>query len=168
MDTTTLETTKSAPASKTTLPVTTTTASTAHTTTTPATAETKKKKIKKSAQVKKVGYFIHYVPDMAKAVTFFQSIGLKLKFESPEWTEFKAGIKFALHSSDCAAKACSSEKAEKRFTGITFSSKNLDKTYAAFKEQGITIMSEPRQVCEEGRSFEFSDPFGAVFSIYGK
>ena len=173
---TTLETIKE-PTSKTTPATGSTSCSTTSPTTTlaatsapiAATTEKKKKKIKKSAQIRKVGYFIHYVPDMPKAIAFFQSIGLKLKFESPEWTEFKAGIKFALHASDCAStSSCSSTKAEKKFTGITFNSKNLDKTYEAFQAQGIEILGAPKQVCEEGRSFEFADPFGAVFSIYGK
>lgn len=126
-----------------------------------------KKKIKKSALPRKVAYFILYVPDMTKAVEFYRHIGLKMGHGSPEWTEFKAGIKFALHaqSSECASKASASQSRE---TGICFAVKNCDKTYAAFQRLGVKIKSEPTQVCEDGRSFSFEDPFGNILSVYGK
>src|SRR5262245_15582026 len=54
-------------------------------------------KIEKNALLSKIAYFILYVPDMTKAISFYKSIGLTPAFESPEWTEFNAGIKFALH-----------------------------------------------------------------------
>jgi predicted enzyme related to lactoylglutathione lyase len=120
--------------------------------------------IKKSALPSKIGYFIHYVPDMTKAIEFFKTIGLKAKFESPEWTEFDAGIKFALHGMECS----SAHSHAGIDTNLTFSVKNVDDTLAAFKTLGVRITSEPRQVCESGRSFSFQDPFGNTFSIYGK
>jgi predicted enzyme related to lactoylglutathione lyase len=123
--------------------------------------------IKKSALPSKIGYFIHYVPDMTKAIEFFKSIGLKATFESPEWTEFDAGIKFALHGMDCSSSKPAHSHAGIN-TNLTFSVKNVDDTLAAFKTLGVKISSEPRQVCESGRSFSFQDPFGNTFSIYGK
>ena len=142
----------------------------------------KKLKIKKSAFPRKAAYFILYVPDMAKAVDFYKnSIGLKLGFESPEWTEFKCGIKFALHawSAEMCASACSSESAqapakasEKAYkpvnTSLCFGVKDAGRTYEAFKALGVKVKGEPHEVCEDGYSFAFEDPFGNTLSVYGK
>jgi predicted enzyme related to lactoylglutathione lyase len=134
----------------------------------------KKVKIKKSAFPKKAAYFILYVPDMAKAVDFYRNkIGLKLGFESPEWTEFKSGIKFALHATGaCAAKSGESSSCATAYvpqkTGLCFGVKDAGKTYAVFQALGVKVLGEPHQVCEDGRSFSFQDPFGNEFSIYGK
>lgn len=121
----------------------------------------KKTKIKKKTLAKKVAYFILYVPDMAKAIEFYKSIGLKATMESAEWTEFKAGIKFALHAHD--AKDYTASK-----TGICFGVKNAQTSYESFKALGVKVLGEPTQVCEEGRSFSFEDPFGNTLSAYGK
>ena len=121
----------------------------------------KKSKVKKKTLAKKVAYFILYVPDMAKAIEFYKSIGLKATMESPEWTEFKAGIKFALHATE--SKDYTPSK-----TGICFGVKNAQTSYESFKALGVKVLGEPHQVCEEGRSFSFEDPFGNTLSAYGK
>ena len=148
----------------------------------PAEKKAKTPKIKKSHLTKKIGYFMLTVPDMTKAIEFYKSIGLKATMESPEWTEFKAGIKFALHgmtkgegacSSSASESACStsqgaSKPAATRWTGIVFNVKNCDKSYGTFQALGVKVLGAPKQVCDEGRSFEFEDPFGNVLSCYGK
>jgi predicted enzyme related to lactoylglutathione lyase len=156
----------------------------AATTTTPAAAPTiempkkaKKAKIKKSALPKKATYFILYVPDMAKAVAFYKgTLGLKLGFESPEWTEFKCGIKFALHAWSPETAACASQKSDAsactsfkpQKTSLTFGVKDAGRSYEAFKTLGVKVLGEPHQVCEDGRAFAFEDPFGNQLSIYGR
>jgi len=46
-----------------------------------------------------LSYAIKYVADMNRAVTFYRDeIGLPLKFQSPEWSEFATGVTtLALH-----------------------------------------------------------------------
>ena len=40
----------------------------------------------------KLGYAIHFVADMDRAVVFYRdTVGLELKFSSPEWSEFATG-----------------------------------------------------------------------------
>ena len=40
----------------------------------------------------KLGYAIHFVSDMDRAVAFYRdTVGLELKFSSPEWSEFATG-----------------------------------------------------------------------------
>jgi predicted enzyme related to lactoylglutathione lyase len=47
----------------------------------------------------KLGYAIHFVADMDRAVAFYRdTVGLELKFSSPEWSEFATGATtLALH-----------------------------------------------------------------------
>ena len=47
----------------------------------------------------KLAYAIHFVADMDRAVAFYRdTVGLPLKFSSPEWTEFATGpTTLALH-----------------------------------------------------------------------
>jgi len=47
----------------------------------------------------KLGYAIHFVADMDRAVGFYRdTVGLTLKFASPEWSEFATGpTTLALH-----------------------------------------------------------------------
>src|SRR5260370_18962187 len=47
----------------------------------------------------KLGYAIHFVADMNRAVAFYRdTVGLELRFSSPEWSEFATGTTtLALH-----------------------------------------------------------------------
>src|SRR5581483_940580 len=117
----------------------------------PAAKATKKAPIAKPAIDKtnllgNISYYILYVPDMTKAIEFYKSIGLNPAFESPEWTEFNAGIKFALHGP--CEDSCGSYEATD--TSLSFSVKSCKATYETFKAMNIKVTSEPRQVCEEG------------------
>jgi predicted enzyme related to lactoylglutathione lyase len=115
-------------------------------------------------KTKKIAYYIHYVPDMTKAVEFFKTIGLEPGFTSPEWSEFDAGIKFALHGpckDDCGTY-------EAKETGLCFDVTSAKGACETFKSLGVKVTSEPHQVCEEGYAFNFQDPFGNTFSAYGK
>jgi lactoylglutathione lyase len=55
----------------------------------------------------RVSYAIVFVSDMKRSVAFYRDvIGLPLRFESPEWTEFATeGSTLALHVSDAKATA---------------------------------------------------------------
>ncbi len=119
--------------------------------------------IEKNALLSKVAYYILYVPDMTKAVEFYKSIGLNAGYTSPEWSEFDAGIKFALHGP--CPDSCSEYKPSE--TNISFGVSSAKATYETFKTMGIKVTSEPRQVCESGYCFSFQDPFGNELSAYG-
>jgi len=129
---------------------------------------------KKSPFPKKIGLYILYVPDMKKAVDFYKSkLGLELGYESPEWTQFSAGIDFALHISEqgCGGSCGSTSEAttEKGIeTGLVFNVEDTKATYAAFQAVGIKVRGEPVNVCESTRCFSFEDPFGNVLSVSGK
>jgi lactoylglutathione lyase len=50
----------------------------------------------------KVNYVIIFVSNMKLAVSFYKTvIGLSLKFETPDWSEFEVGVvTLALHRGD--------------------------------------------------------------------
>ena len=50
----------------------------------------------------RVNYVIVFVSDMKRSVSFYRDVlGLPLRFESPEWTEFATeGATLALHASE--------------------------------------------------------------------
>ena len=56
----------------------------------------------------RVSYAIVFVSDMKRSVAFYRDVmGLPLKFDSPEWSEFATdGATFALHRSETSAGAC--------------------------------------------------------------
>ena len=108
----------------------------------------------------KLGYAIHFVADMDRAVAFYRdTVGLELKFSSPEWSEFATGTTtlalhpasaenpagtthLGLHSDDIAAAHRSLTAAGVRFTRVPT------------PEHGITLA-------------EFVDSEGARVSLSG-
>ena len=108
----------------------------------------------------KLGYAIHFVADMERAVAFYRdTVGLELRFASPGWTEFATGATtlalhpasdtnpagtthLGLHADDIAGVHCQLSAAGVRFTR------------APTPEHGITLA-------------EFVDSEGARVSLSG-
>src|SRR5262245_17465494 len=59
----------------------------------------------------RLNYAIIFVSDMKRSVVFYRDIiGMPLKFESPEWTEFATeGATIALHASKAPAQGAGGE-----------------------------------------------------------
>jgi catechol 2,3-dioxygenase-like lactoylglutathione lyase family enzyme len=80
-----------------------------------------------------VDYIMITVSNMAQSIEFYRDkLGLKLKFESPEWTEFVTGpTTLALHGGGVHSgdKLLNKEKAAGKCT-IGFNVPNLDGTYS--------------------------------------
>ncbi len=111
-----------------------------------------------------VSYFIHYVPEAEwkKAISFFQdTIGLMLRTDTGQgWAEFRAGgLTFALHSA---------KEPKPKETGICFAVSDCDLAVEQLRNRGVKGVTDPKKVSDEGRVFEFKDPFGNTFSAYGK
>lgn len=83
-------------------------------------------------------YAIKYVADMDAAVAFHRDqLGLRLKFASPEWTEFLTGeTTLALHIASADNPAGRVE--------LGFAVDGLDAFYAAKNGNGLTFVEEPR------------------------
>lgn len=83
----------------------------------------------------RLNYAIVFVSDMKRAVTFYRDvIGLSLKFESPEWTEFATdGATLDLHAG---------EEGGRCRPGLNVP--NLDEFHARMLENHVTCVQPPK------------------------
>lgn len=112
-----------------------------------------------------LSYAIVFVRDMTKSVAFYRDvIGLPLRFESPQWTEFDTGgATFALHegepraSGDPGAAAAGSCR-----PGLNVP--DLDAFHARMLDHGVPCVQEPTDL--HGRRLaQYADPDGLVLSV---
>jgi lactoylglutathione lyase len=102
----------------------------------------------------KIDYTMIIVSDMARSVEFYaDKLGIPLKFQSPEWTEFDTGVTtLALHGGG-VPQAATSEDARSKAAGtcsIGFNVEDLEKTYNELKFKGVTFIMAPTQRDNEG------------------
>src|SRR6058998_92605 len=94
--------------------------------------------------MKKIDYTIVFVSDMKRAVKFYRDVlGLPLKFESPDWTEFSTGTTtLALHG---GAKPKQNVKRESHagLCSIGFYVDDLEKAYAELKARDARFIMPP-------------------------
>jgi lactoylglutathione lyase len=119
---------------------------------------------------KQLDYTMIVVSDMQRSVEFYRDkLGIPLKFQSPDWTEFATGTTtLALHGGGVpstqppagdpskVAGACS----------IGFNVDDVDKTYEELKAKGITFVMPPMQREGEGIKLAVAiDPDGLPVSF---
>jgi len=107
------------------------------------------------------------VSDMSRSVSFYQgTLGLKLKFQSPEWSEFDLGsTTLALHS---AAKPTGmpSKEPVAGTASLGFSVDDLDKMVTDLKAKGVRFVMEPTVRENEGIRLAVAiDPDGLGISF---
>lgn len=116
-----------------------------------------------------IDYTMVIVSDMNRSVEFYRDrLGIPLKFQSPEWTEFATGATtLALHGGgipqpvrggdqDKAAGTCS----------IGFNVEDVDRTYEELKAKGVIFVMPPTQ--REGEGIKLAvcvDPDGLPVSF---
>jgi lactoylglutathione lyase len=115
----------------------------------------------------RINYAIVFVSDMGRAVSFYRdTLGLPLKFETPQWTEFATGgATLALHVAKGrgAAEDPSAEPPPGRCrTG--FSVPDLDAFHARMIANAVPCVQEPTAVFG-ARVAQYVDPDGMVLSI---
>jgi len=107
-----------------------------------------------------LSYAIKYVGDMSAAVRFHQErLGLKLRFQSPGWSEFETGsTTLALHaaSPEHPAGSC----------GLGFRVVDIDAFYADASQQGVKFTSPPAELHGQ-RIARFKDIDGTECSVSG-
>lgn len=108
----------------------------------------------------KLGMVIFMQQDLAKAVEFYQKLGLKLNFHLPDrWAEFDLGcVKLGL---------CPMEQAQDNVrTGVVFEVvEDLIALHAKLVAEGITFVNEP-VTAPHGVMIGVKDPGGNVFDLY--
>jgi len=105
----------------------------------------------------RVNYAIVFVSDMQRAVSFYRDVlGLPLKFESPEWTEFATdGATLALHSEGAnSAGQCR--------PGLSVP--NLDEFHQKMVEKNVRCVQEPKQIFG-AKIAQYEDPDGLQISV---
>ena len=101
-----------------------------------------------------IDYAMVVVSDMARSVAFYRDIlGIGLKFESPDWSEFLTGTTtLALHGGGLApGPAATGDKDKYAGTcSIGFNVEDVDKTYEELKAKGARFVMPPTQREGEG------------------
>ena len=115
----------------------------------------------------RVNYAIVFVSDMTRSVAFYRDVlGLPLRFETPDWTEFATeGSTLALHLSRAApspGEASSDEYPGRCRTG--FAVPDLDAFHSRMREHGVRCTQEPRSVFGV-RVAQYLDPDGMTLSV---
>jgi|SRR5450432_2208576 len=103
---------------------------------------------------KQMDYTMVVVSDMARSVAFYRDLlGIQLKFESPDWTEFLTGATtLALHGGGLASDPSTKGDGDK-YAGtcsIGFNVEDVDKTYEELKAKGAIFVMPPTQREGEG------------------
>ena len=115
----------------------------------------------------RIDYAIVFVSDMKRSVAFYRDVvGLPLKFETPQWTEFATeGSTLALHATDgAAADDAGGERAGTCRTGFTVP--DINAFHQRMIEQNVPCQQEPTEVFGV-RIAQYRDPDGMTFSVAG-
>ncbi len=106
-------------------------------------------------------YTINFVDDMQKAIDFYKDrLGLALRFQSPEWSEFDTGpTTLALH--------LASPKNPAGTFQLGFAVPDIDAAYARMKAIGVEFTSPPTEL-HGSRIARFRDSQGSECSVSGK
>ena len=119
---------------------------------------------------KQIDYTMVVVSDMDKSVEFYRDkLGIPLKFQSPEWTEFQTGTTtLALHGGGIARTGPPAGDPSKQAgaCSIGFNVENVDETYAQLQAKGIRFVMPPTQREGEGIKLAVAvDPDGLPVSF---
>jgi lactoylglutathione lyase len=107
------------------------------------------------------------VSDMDRSVRFYRdTLGLKLRFQSPDWTEFDINSStLALHSGGVPAPPPDKERYAGR-ASIGFNVEKVDKVFEELKSKGVRVVMPPTQRPGEGiRLAVVLDPDGLPLSF---
>jgi lactoylglutathione lyase len=118
----------------------------------------------------KVDYVMVNVSDMRRSIAFYRdTLGLRLKFESPGWSEFETGATtLALHAGIRAAASEGGTEARPAAgtCSLGFSVPDLNSTYAELRERGARFVMPPTAQANEGiRLAVCIDPDGLAISF---
>ena len=119
---------------------------------------------------KQIDYTMVVVSDMQRSVEFYRDkLGIPLKFQSPEWTEFATGATtLALHGGGVPAAGPPSGDPSKTAgaCSIGFNVDDVDKAYEDLKAKGIRFVMPPTQREGEGIRLAVAiDPDGLPISF---
>ena len=114
-----------------------------------------------------VDYIMIIVSDMNRSIEFYRDkLGLQLKFDSPEWTEFITGATtLALHGGGERGERLQGKK-RAGTCSVGFNVENVDQTYEHLKSSGVDFVMAPQ--AREGERIKLAvalDPDGLEISF---
>jgi len=114
----------------------------------------------------RVSYAIVFVSDMKRSVAFYRDvIGLPLKFDSPEWSEFATdGATVALHRAESPAMARDGEELPAGSCRPGLSVRDLDAFHARMIEHHVTCTQQPKDLFGS-KIAQYLDPDGLAISV---
>ena len=118
---------------------------------------------------KQIDYTMVVVSDMARSIEFYRDkLGIPLKFQSPDWTEFLTGTTtLALHGGGIPRQTAGGSADKDAGTcSIGFNVDNVDETYEQLRAKGINFVMPPTQ--REGEGIRLAvcvDPDGLPVSF---
>ncbi|MFN2510359.1 MAG: VOC family protein [Pyrinomonadaceae bacterium] len=118
---------------------------------------------------KQIDYTMVIVSDMARSIEFYRDkLGIPVKFQSPEWTEFLTGTTtLALHGGGIPRQATGGSSDKDAGTcSIGFNVYDVDITYEELQAKGIKFVMPPTQ--REGEGIRLAvciDPDGLPVSF---
>ena len=117
---------------------------------------------------KQVDYTMIVVSNMDRSVEFYRDkLGIPLRFQSPDWTEFDTGATtLALHGGGVPGESRGDQSKAAGTCSIGFNVANVDQTYQELKAKGITFVMPPTQ--REGEPIKLTvclDPDGLPVSF---
>jgi catechol 2,3-dioxygenase-like lactoylglutathione lyase family enzyme len=113
-----------------------------------------------------IDYVMVMVSDMGRSVKFYRdTLGLRLRSESPDWTEFETGATvLALHGGGKAAVI--SREPQAGTASIGFYVDNLDDKFNELKGRGVPFIMPPTDRTEEKIKLAVClDPDGLPISL---
>ncbi len=116
--------------------------------------------------MKKLNYAIVFVSDMKRSIVFYRdALGLPLKFESPEWTEFaNEGSTIALHLADSMNPAAMGQSPAGS-CHLGFQVEDLDAVHAQLQAKGVRCIQPPKLQDFGARLALYTDPDGLPISV---
>lgn len=113
-----------------------------------------------------INYAIVFVSDMQQATAFYKDVlGLTLRFESPDWTEFETGgATLALHLTDRPADEREPGLEPAGASRVGFNVDDLDAFHKRMEEQDVPCVQQPTSVFGSMVA-QYSGPDGLVFGV---
>ena len=114
----------------------------------------------------RVSYAIVFVSDMPRSVAFYRDVvGLTLKFDSPEWSEFATeGATLALHRAEKTAEPEGDTELSAGHCRPGLSVPDLDAFHSRMVEHQVTCTQQPKDLFGS-KIAQYLDPDGLAISV---
>ena len=114
----------------------------------------------------RINYVIVFVADMKRSVAFYRDVlGLPLRFETPDWTEFSTGeATLALHAIGDLPSEAPERASTTGWVRHGISVPNLDEFHQTMIQRNVTCVQEPKNVFG-ARIAQYTDPDGLTFGV---